>query len=102
MQDRYEVTLNFTIRTIRKMRLKNHLRLLLRFNILFSVTRQDCQTHHSNGEEKEKSQTAEVSDIVAIHDYIICEFCLQSSSVSKIQPLKFTTFKTSTSRTSGL
>lgn len=102
MQDGYKVTLDFAVGTIREVRLENHLRLLLRFNILFRLTRQDSQAHHTEAEEKEEGQTAEVSDIVAIHDYIVCEFCLQSSSVSKIQPLKFTTFKTSTSRTSGL
>jgi hypothetical protein len=56
--------------------LENHLRLLLRFNILFRLTRQDSQAHHTEAEEKDKGQTAEVSDIVAIHDYVICEFCL--------------------------
>lgn len=75
MQDGYKVTFNFTIRAIGEMRLENHLRLLLRFNILFSVLTQKRETHHSEAEEKEKSQTTEVSDIVAIHDYIICEFC---------------------------
>ena len=76
MYDGHKVTLDFTIGTIRKMGLENHLRLLLRLNILFSVTRQDCQAHHTEAEEKEKSQTAEVSDTVAIHDYIICGFWL--------------------------
>ena len=61
MQDGYKVTLDFTIGTIRKMRLENHLRLLLRFNILFSVTRQDSQAHHAETEEKEKGQTAETN-----------------------------------------
>jgi hypothetical protein len=70
-----KVTLDFTVGTIRKMRLENHLRLLLRFNILFRLTRQDSQAHHTEAEEKEEGQTAEVSDIVAIHDFIICEFC---------------------------
>ena len=86
MQHRYEVTLDFTIGAIREMRLENHLRLLLRFNILFSVTGQDCQAHHTEAEEKEKSQTAEVSDIVAIHDYIICEFCFSPRRCQKPNP----------------
>jgi hypothetical protein len=93
---------HLTIGTIGKVRLKNHLTLLLRLNILFSVTRQDCQAHHTEAEEKKKGQPAKVSDIIAIHTLIISGFWLHSSSVSKIQPLKFTTFKTSTSRTSGL
>lgn len=76
MNNGHQMTLNLTVGTISKIGLENHLRLLLRFNILFSVTRQDCQAHHAETEEKEKSQTAEVSDIVAIHDYIILEFCL--------------------------
>ena len=81
-----KVTLDFTIGTIRKMRLKNHLRLLLSFNILFSVTRQDSQAHHTEAEEKEKSQTAKVSDIVAIHDYIICKFCFNPRRCRKSNP----------------
>lgn len=86
MQNGYEVTLDFTIGTIGEMRLENHLRLLLRFNILFSVTRQDSQAHHTEAEEKEKSQTAEVSDIVAIHDYIISEFCFSPRWCRKSNP----------------
>lgn len=102
MNDRYKMTLHLTVGTIGKIRLKNHLTLLLRFHILFSVTGQKQETHHAKAEEKEKSQTTKVSDIVAIHAPIMPGFCFQSSSVSKIQPLKFTTFMTSISRTSGL
>ena len=54
MQDGYKVTFNFTIRVIGEMRLENHLRLLLRFNILFSVLTQKRETHHSETEEEEK------------------------------------------------
>lgn len=54
MQDGYKVTLNLTIGSIPKMRLENHLRLLLRFNLLFRL-RQDSQAHHTEAEEKEKS-----------------------------------------------
>ena len=75
MYDGHEMTFHLTIGTIGKIRLKNHFTLFLRLNILFSVARQDCQTHHTEAEEKKKSQTTEVSDIVAIHDYIIQEFC---------------------------
>lgn len=78
MNDGHKMTFHLAVGSIRKMRLENHLRLLLGLNILFSVTRQDSQAHHTEAEEKEKSQTTKVSDIVAIHDYIICEFCLSN------------------------
>ena len=86
MYDRHEMTLYLTIGAIRKIRLENHLRLLLRFNILFSVLTQKRETHHPEAEEKEKSQTAEVSDIVAIHDYIISEFCFSPRWCRKSNP----------------
>ena len=101
MNNGYEMTLNLTIGTIRKVRLKNHLLLLLRLNILFCGTTQKQEGHHTKTAETNKKEAAEVFKF-AIHEYIIHEFCLQSSLVSKIQPLKFTTFRTSISRTSGL
>ena len=86
MNDGHEVTFNLTVGTIRKVRLENHLRLLLRFNILFSVLTQKREAHHTEPEEKEKSQTAEVSDIVAIHDDIIWEFCFSPRWCRKSNP----------------
>jgi hypothetical protein len=74
MNNGHQMTLNLTVGTIGKIGLENHFRLLLRFNILFSVLTQKRETHHPEAEEEEKGQTAEVSDIIAIHDYIVCEF----------------------------
>ena len=101
MNNGYQMTFNLTVGAIRKVRLENHLLLLLRLHILFSGTTQKQKAHHTETTETNKKEAAEVFKF-AIHEYIIHEFCLQSSSVSKIQPLKFTTFMTSTSRTSGL
>lgn len=75
MDDGYKVAFYLTVGAIVKIWLKNHFTLLFRLNILFSITRQKQKAHHAEAKEKKKSQTAEVSDIVAIHDYIICEFC---------------------------
>ena len=95
------MTLYFTIGTIGIIWLENHLLLLLRLNILFSGTTQKQEAHHTKTAETNKKEAAEVFKF-AIHEYIIYKFCLQSLSVSKIQPLKFITFMTSISRTSGL
>ena len=86
MNNGYKMAFNFTVGTIREIGLENHLTLLLRFNILFSVLTQKRETHHTEAEEKEKGQTAEVSDIVAIHDYIICEFCFSPRWCRKSNP----------------
>ena len=86
MYNRYEMTLHLTVGTIGKIRLRNYLTLLLRLSILFRVIGQDCQTHHTKAEEKEKSQTAEVSNIVAIHDYIIYEFYFSPRRCRKSNP----------------
>ena len=101
MNNGHEVAFHFTVGTIGEIRLENHLLLLLRLNILFSGPAQKQKAHHTKTTETNKKEATEVFKF-AIHEYIIHEFCLQSSSVSKIQPLKFTTFMTSTSRTSGL
>lgn len=86
MYNWYEMTLHLTVGTIGKIWLKNYFTLLLRLNIFFRVTWQDCQTHHTEAEEKEKSQTAEISNIVAIHDYIICEFYFSPRRCRKSNP----------------
>ena len=55
MYDGHKMTFNLTVGSIRKIRLKNHLTLLLGCNVLFSVLTQKRETHHPEAEEKKKS-----------------------------------------------
>ena len=75
MNNGHEMTFNLTVGTIRKVRLKNYLLLLLRLNILFSGTTQKQEAHHTKTAETNKKEAAEVFKF-AIHEYIIYEFCL--------------------------
>ena len=85
MNNGHEVTFNFTVGTIRKVRLENHLLLLLRLNILFSGTTQKQEAHHTETTETNKKEAAEVFKF-AIHVYIICEFCFSPRWCRKSNP----------------
>lgn len=67
MNNGYKMTFNFTIGTIGKVGLKNHLTLLLRLHILFSSTTQKQETHHTKTAETNKKEAAEVFKF-AIHE----------------------------------
>ena len=55
MNDGHKMTFHLAVGSIRKIRLKNHLTLILGFNVFFSVLTQKRETHHPETEEKEKS-----------------------------------------------
>lgn len=55
MYDGHKMAFHLTVGTIEKIWLENHLRLLLRFDILFSGPRQEQETHNPKTEEKNKN-----------------------------------------------